>query len=414
MTFMLNSGSHGITSRQSDSSPSLYSCKLMEDLLHYAMDIMQEIVSALQSQERVMLATIISTTGSTPASALSKMLVKDNGKSWLGTVGGGCLEGEVLEESIQMYPSGKAKILTFHLNETNVDQGLICGGSLDVLIEPMTKRDILTMQEAMELRDEGNDCVIATFLSPGGDVEEKVCLTTATGPNNGTEALDDRLKRVNALLSSSETLKLKEAIGKASHRNETQRVVTTSGEMVVEPVSGTPHLVIFGGGHVSKYISRAASMAGFRITIIDDRPEYANVVRFPEARRTLAVEFNEALSHIPVTTSTYIVIVTRGHRSDEELLEKVVGLPAKYIGMIGSKRKVLTTYEHLVEHGISVEELNRVHAPIGIEIGATTAEEIAISVVAQLIAVRRGEVDVQRNKSDIMKNLITQIPQIGR
>lgn len=356
-----------------------------------------------------MLATVISTTGSTPASALSKMLVKDNGKSWLGTVGGGCLEGDVLQEAIQMYSSGTAKILTFHLNETNIDQGLICGGSLDVLIEPLTKRDFLLMHEVKALRDEGNDCVIATFLSRGGVVEEKMCLSTATGSNNGTEELDDRLKQVNALLSSSEAAKLKEAISKASHRNETQRVMTTSGEMIVEPVSGTPHLVIFGGGHVSKYISRAASMAGFRITVIDDRSEYANAVRFPEAERTLAVDFNEALAHISVTPSTYIVIVTRGHRSDEEILGKVVALPAKYIGMIGSKRKVLTTYEHLTQRGVSADVLNRVHAPIGIEIGATTAEEIGISVVAQLIAVRRGSMDVQKNKSETMKDLITQI-----
>jgi Xanthine and CO dehydrogenases maturation factor, XdhC/CoxF family len=381
----------------------------MGDLLHYDMDILQEIISALQSQERVMLATIISTTGSTPASALSKMLVKDNGKSWLGTVGGGCLEGDVLQEAIQMYSSGTAKILTFHLNETNIDQGLICGGSLDVLIEPLTKRDISVMQEVRALRNEGNDCVIATFLSPEGAVEEKVCLTRTTEPNNGTAPLDDSLKRVNALLISPEAAKLKEAISKAGQRNETQRVVTTSGEMIVEPVSGTPHLVIFGGGHVSKYISRAASMAGFRITVIDDRSEYANAVRFPEAERTLAVDFNEALSHISVTPSTYIVIVTRGHRSDEEILEKVAALPAKYIGMIGSKRKVLTTYEHLAERGVSADVLNRVHAPIGIEIGATTAEEIGISVVAQLIAVRRGEVDVQKNMSEPMKSLITQI-----
>lgn len=356
-----------------------------------------------------MLATIISTTGSTPASALSKMLVKDNGKSWLGTVGGGCLEGDVLEVAIQMYSSGMAKILTFHLNETNIDQGLICGGSLNVLIEPLTKRDISVMHEVRALRDEGNDCVIATFLSSGGAIEERTCFTVAAGPNNGTAALDDRLKRVSALLIDPEAAKLKVAIRKASHRNETQRVATMSGEIIVEPVSGAPHLVIFGGGHVSKYISRAASMAGFRITVIDDRSEYANVVRFPEAERTLAVDFNEALSRISVTRSTYIVIVTRGHRSDEEILEKVVALPAKYVGMIGSKRKVLTTYEHLAERGVSADALNRVHAPIGIEIGATTAEEIGISVVAQLIAVRRGEVDVQKNKSDAMKNTTTRI-----
>lgn len=381
----------------------------MGDLLHYDMDILQEIISALQSQERVMLATIISTTGSTPASALSKMLVKDNGKSWLGTVGGGCLEGDVLQEAIRMYSSGTAKILTFHLNETNIDQGLICGGSLDVLIEPLTKRDISVIQEVRALRDEGNDCVIATFLSPGGAVEVKVCLTTATGPNTGIAALDERFKRVNTLLNSSDAAKVKESISKASHRNETQRVVTTNGEMIIEPVSGTPHLVIFGGGHVSKYISRAASMAGFRITVIDDRSEYANAVRFPEAEHTLAVDFNDALSRISVTPSTYIVIVTRGHRSDEEILERVVGLPAKYIGMIGSKRKVLTTYGHLAERGVSADVLSRVHAPIGIEIGATTAEEIGISVVAQLIAVRRGEVDIQKNKSDALKKMTIRV-----
>jgi xanthine dehydrogenase accessory factor len=296
-----------------------------------------------------------------------------------------------------MYSSETAKILTFHLNETNIDQGLICGGSLDVLIEPLTKRDISVIQEVRALRNEGNDCVIATFLSHGGAIEQKVCLETSIAPNNETAAMDDRLTLINASLSSPEAARLKEAIGKASHRNETQRVVTTRGEMVVEPVSGTPHLVIFGGGHVSKYISRAASMAGFRITVIDDRSEYANAVRFPEAERSLAVDFNEALSHFSITPSTYIVIVTRGHRSDEEILEKVVASPAKYIGMIGSKRKVLTTYEHLAGRGVSANVLNRVHAPIGIEIGATTAEEIGISVVAQLIAVRRGEVDVQKN-----------------
>lgn len=153
-------------------------------------------------------------------------------------------------------------------------------------------------------------------------------------------------------------------------------------------------------------------MAGFHITIIDDRPEYANAQRFPEAHRTLAVEFSDALQHVEIKPSTYIVIVTRGHRSDEEILARVVTSPARYIGMIGSKRKVLATYMHMVEHGISVDILKRIHAPIGIEIGAKTAEEIGISITAQLIAVRRGEVDAQKNKSDDMAGLIAQISQI--
>ena len=203
-----------------------------------------------------------------------------------------------------------------------------------------------------------------------------------------------------------------EAITKAHRRNETERLRAGNGELILEPVLGMPSLIIFGGGHVSKYISRSAAMIGFHVTIIDDRPEYANGARFPEAKKTIACDFVEALGQIEIKPSTYIVIVTRGHRSDEEILLHVVEKPAKYIGMIGSQRKVLTTYKHLIEHGISTEILRKVHAPIGIEIGATTAEEIAVSVVAQLIAVRRGEVDKQENKSNVMLRLITQMAQI--
>jgi xanthine dehydrogenase accessory factor len=203
-----------------------------------------------------------------------------------------------------------------------------------------------------------------------------------------------------------------EAVIKAHRRNETQRLSFEWGELILEPLKGMPSLIIFGGGHVSKYVLRAAAMTGFRVTVVDDRPEYANAERFPEAHSTIALDFIEAIGQLEIKPSTYIVIVTRGHRSDEEILSRVVGSPARYIGMIGSKRKVLTTYEHLMEHGVSVDALKRIHAPIGLEIGAATAEEIGISVVAQLIAVRRGEAERQENKSDAMQRLITQMRQI--
>jgi xanthine dehydrogenase accessory factor len=373
------------------------------------MDILQEIISALQSQDHVMLATIISTTGSTPASALSKMLVKDGGKNWSGTVGGGCTEGDILGEAIQLYDSGRAKILTFHLNETNIDQGLICGGSLDVLIEPLTKKDIPLVRRVKSIRDDGDDAVLVTLISEDRSVVAKTCVSVKSDWNTGTMEWWNHVGSPNVSTFDSAIVQLEDAARKAHHHNETQRIKTKTGELILEPVNGTPQLVIFGGGHVSKYISRTASMAGFRVTIIDDRPEYANTERFPEANRTLAIDFSEALLHISVTPSTYIVIVTRGHRSDEEILERVVALPSKYVGMIGSQRKVLTSYEHLMSRGVSIEQLKRVHAPIGIEIGATTAEEIGVSVVAQLVAERRGEVAVQKNKSDAMKNLISQI-----
>ena len=376
------------------------------------MDILKEIAIALQSEEQVMLATIISTNGSTPASALSKMLVKNAGKSWVGTVGGGCVEGDVLHEAIQLYNSGIAKILNFQLNETNIDQGLICGGSLDVLIEPLFKKDVALVNELKAIRDEGNDCILATLISNNGLVISKTHLGMKADWKSGIREWWDHAGPTLTSTFNLNIEKLAESVEKAHRRNETQRMTGQQDELILEPLGGTPHLIIFGGGHVSKYVSRAASMAGFRITIIDDRTEYMNAQRFPEADRTLAVEFNDALQHIEIKPSTYIVIVTRGHRSDEEILESVITSPAKYIGMIGSRRKVLTTYKHLMERGISAERLKHVHAPIGIEIGATTAEEIGVSIVAQLIAVRRGEADEQKNKSDDMAGLIAQISQI--
>lgn len=359
-----------------------------------------------------MLATIISTNGSTPASALSKMLVKDNGKKWVGTVGGGCVEGDVLEEAIRLFAEGTAKTLTFQLNETNIDQGLICGGSLDVLIEPLSKQEMGLFRELKSIRDEGDDCVLATFISEGGIIGGKYCVNMGAEWKNGIVEWWKRTEGLGNDKAASTIDALTEAVTKAHRRNETQRLTLQGGELILEPMKGMPNLIIFGGGHVSKYVSRGAAMAGFRVTIVDDRPEYANAERFPEADTTVALDFVEAIQHIEIKPSTYIVIVTRGHRSDEEILSRVVSSPAKYIGMIGSRRKVLTTYEHLVEHGVSVESLKRIHAPIGLEIGATTAEEIGISIVAQLIAVRRGEAERQENKSDVMKELIAQIAQI--
>ena len=150
------------------------------------MDILHEIVVALQAEANVMLATILSTDGSTPASALSKMLVREKGKNWIGTVVGGCVEGDVLEASIQLFGKGTAKTLTFELNETNVDQGLICGGTLDVLIEPLNMRDLELFRQLKAARDEGEDSVLATFIAKGGIVGGKYCVQVKGEWNSGT------------------------------------------------------------------------------------------------------------------------------------------------------------------------------------------------------------------------------------
>jgi xanthine dehydrogenase accessory factor len=376
------------------------------------LDVLHEIPSALESEDSVILATIISTSGSTPASAFSKMLVRNAGKTWIGTVGGGCVEGDVLEAAQKLYGKNKAQILTFHLNENEMVQGLICGGSLEVLIEPITREQVSLFEEMKVLREDGEDGVIATFLG-----KETLLFKILLKRPDDMDGLTDQWKHVlqlsNHPMIQLSVRELAEETQKAHHRNEMRRLKVSGGELILEPMTGQPHLIIFGGGHVSKSISRAAALSGFRVTIVDDRREYANPERFPEAAQTLAIEFHRAFDLLTIKPSTYIVVVTRGHRSDEEILGRALKTPAKYIGMIGSKRKILTTYKHLVEQDVSPDSLTRVHAPMGIEIGAVTAEEIGISVVAQLIQVRRGESLPLRHKSEVMRELIASLRPKG-
>jgi xanthine dehydrogenase accessory factor len=148
-------------------------------------------------------------------------------------------------------------------------------------------------------------------------------------------------------------------------------------------------MVIFGAGHISTQVSKIAVIAGFRTTIVDNRPVYANKERFPEAENVHSGEFEDSFEAIVPTENTYLVIVTRGHQEDENVLRWAVGTQARYIGMIGSKRKIRTIAETLIGEGISRERIERVHMPIGLDIGAVTPEEIAVAIVAEAIQIRR-------------------------
>jgi xanthine dehydrogenase accessory factor len=253
-------------------------------------DIYQEIVRVKEKGEEAALVTIVSATGSTPREEGTKMLVKPDG-SILGTIGGGNLEAQVIEEAIKVIKQGKPKRLHMSLTAKEAEEaGMICGGDLEVFIEPI--------------------------------------LTPST-------------------------------------------------------------LYIFGGGHVSLPLAKMGKLLGFKIAVIDDRVEFASTDRFPEADILLAEEFTSSFPKLKIDKSSYIVIVTRGHQHDELVLEWAVGTPAKYIGMIGSQTKVKTIFSHLLAKGVSKEKLDRVHSPIGLAIGAQTPEEIAVSILAEIIKVRR-------------------------
>lgn len=254
------------------------------------MDIYEEIVRLRQEGRRGAIATIVNVRGSIPSFETAKMLIRDDG-SIFGTVGGGCVEAEVWQAAREVMESEKPRTLTFNLNQNpKYDTGLVCGGTLDIFIEP-----------------------------------------------------------------------------------------------VLPPAS----LYIFGAGHVALSLYRAAKTAGFDVNIVDDRDSYANRERFPEAKEVIADDFDRAMAKISPSEISYIVIVTRGHHDDMRILRWAVQTQARYIGMIGSKRKTITIFRELEKEGIPEHLFERVHAPVGLDIGAITPEEIAVAITAELIAVRR-------------------------
>ncbi|HEY2934875.1 MAG TPA: XdhC/CoxI family protein [Acidobacteriota bacterium] len=161
-------------------------------------------------------------------------------------------------------------------------------------------------------------------------------------------------------------------------------------EFFIEPILPDPHLVVFGGGHVSSAISRVAKLAGFKVTIVDDRARYASRDRFPEADKLVVCEFQTVREHVPLHSNCYVVIVTRGHAHDQLVLEQIIDAPVRFLGMVGSRRKTKIIFDYLRDKGVSESLMQRVQSPVGLEIGSETPEEIAVSIVAQIIAVRKG------------------------
>jgi xanthine dehydrogenase accessory factor len=254
------------------------------------MDVFEELVEVRRNGQKAALCTIVEVEGSIPSFQSAKMLIREDG-SMVGTIGGGCTEAEVWNAAREVMETEKPRMLSFRLNqEAAYDNGLICGGQLNVYVEP------------------------------------------------------------------------------------------------VLPI---PTAYIFGGGHISKSLSKVASLAGFRTAVIDDREQYANAERFPEAFAVYAEDYEAVFPKLDVSSATYLIIVTRGHKDDMRVLRWAVQTEARYVAMIGSKRKTIEVAKHLIREGVPADRLAHVHAPMGFDIGAVTPEEIAVSVVAEMIHHRR-------------------------
>jgi xanthine dehydrogenase accessory factor len=344
------------------------------------MDIYIELHRALTAGKRCVLARIIRQIGSAPRMVGTKLLVKADG-TLVGTIGGGLLEHEVVGKAREVLASGRLSVLEVRMKGLDVSAGeMLCGGNVDVLLEPVFPEDAgaqAVFRELLAMTAQGRCGVLVTILAEGTGSVKRWILADEGGVVGDASAL-------TAMAGAD----LKRWAGAREFSVETLRQRTDQAVVMVEPVEPEAVLIVFGAGHISTFLAPLARTVGFHVCVIDDRDEFANPERFPAADRVLVCPVTEAFERIAVTPATYLVIVTRGHIHDREALRAALTTRPAYIGMIGSRRKRDLIYTSLMEEGVAVEDLHRVHCPIGISIGAETPQEIAVSIVAELIQVR--------------------------
>ena len=337
--------------------------------------LIQELDTAIRSGHSVCYAALVETRGSTPRKAGAAMLVFPDG-SQVGTVGGGNVEAEVKRRALQLLPDGSPELLSFQLDsDDGTEDALTCGGRMKILVDPV--------------RSDANESyyqILLKALSTGTGTTEAIVVDAAKS-GGGHEADRWLLDEQGSILSARAAGP--PPPGMVSHLkslSERPRPYIEAGISYL-PNLKRCRLVIVGAGHVGQRVAELAVEVGFDVWVVDDRPEYCNPNRFPQAR--LIVEaFDTALGGLQIDTSTYCIIVTRGHNHDQQALFHLAETKARYLGMIGSRRKIKLIFDNLLREGISRETLQKVYAPLGLDIGSQTVPEIAISIVAELVAHR--------------------------
>jgi xanthine dehydrogenase accessory factor len=338
-------------------------------------ELLSKLTAALERGGACVWCAVVETRGSTPQKAGASMLVFADG-SQLGTLGGGCVEAEVKQRALGVLLGGaeaRPELLTFCLDEDyGWDDGLICGGRMTILADPLVGPEAAAYHARLR-----------SLVEQGAGVVEAVVL----GEQGGARLLFDA--RGNLLARRGGTSEVRDAIVRHLPDLSRRPGPSVAGGVAYLPVLPRITLFIVGGGHVGQAVGRLAAEAEFNVEVLDDREAYVSPERFPGARR-LVGDIGRTLAELAPTFGPdhYCLIVTRGHRHDEEALFHLAPTRAGYVGMIGSKRKIRMIFEDLVARGIPAETLARVHAPLGLDIGSQTVPEIAISIVAELIAVR--------------------------
>lgn len=383
------------------------------------MTIYKELYSQIQAGQRCALATLVQASGSSPQNAGAKVLFLPDGRV-IGTIGGGCMEAEARRVALNCLRKGTPALFDLRLDDDfGWDDGLICGGCVQIFINPFPERSALAYQAVVEAVEHRRRAALCTIIR---GPEELVGMALLVGEDRSLIGAENVLRRPEVLSLQSlspqggGSLGERSTFGSAIPRGETpaspsrfgtrllevanvvleagrETVVNLEGDLSVytEPILPRPILLIAGAGHIGTALAQVGALCGFEVVVVDDRAAYANRERLPFADRIAVEDIPRFVREFPIDKETYIVIVTRGHRHDAHVLRECIGSNAKYIGMIGSRRKICVIYEELLREGWATKkQLLRVHSPLGLSLGDREVGEIAVSIAAELIAVRRG------------------------
>ncbi len=350
------------------------------------LEVIGQLVQALDSDRAVAYCRLVATRGSTPQKAGAVMLVFENG-SQAGTLGGGCVEAEVKRRALTTIQNGQPTVERFQLDsDYGWDDGLICGGRMDVLVCPVQNSEALEYFRLLSRRvlngDELTEAIV--FGEQGNDDPAEDWVPTLVAFDGDANPLC----MLNA--DESQASELAKSLKPISDRPRAYGV----GQVAFLPLLPRCRLLIIGGGHVGLAVAELAHSLDFDVWIVDDRSDFVTEDRFPTAQNRIHGLMDDVLPNLDVTPDTYCLIVTRGHNHDEKALFHLASRGARYVGMIGSRRKIRLIMDDLAEEGVAQKDLDRVYAPVGLDIGSQTVPEIALSICAELVSHRNRQGDV--------------------
>jgi len=336
-------------------------------------DILPDLDKWQAEDDSIALATVIQTWGSSPRREGAKMAITPDGKI-TGSVSGGCVEGAVFEEGVEVLKSNRPKLLHFGVaDETAWDVGLACGGSIDIFVKPLEKKSFGPLRSIVV---EEKQAVLVTVVRGPAELLGHEMLVGESGKVNGS--LRDDLN-ASGLSLAQETLS-----GGESRR----AMLTEDVEVFMEVILPPPTIIAVGGVHITIALMTLAKTLGYRTVVIDPRSAFGNESRFPNVDQLIPLWPDEAFQQIPITRSTAVAMLTHDPKLDDPALKIALPSPAFYVGALGSKTTQAKRRARLLEEGLTREQLDRLHGPIGLEIQASTPEEIAMSIMAEIVAVR--------------------------